>query len=168
MAKLVFRVVLVIAVLVAATVVVRRAMRSEEELVRSAVLGLIADFESNNVLLGLDGIKDRLSKDYLHQGERADYAIDKQMALAYLYRVKTQMNYTDFRVEVRELKVSVLGPAATADFIGRITAARRGTPEERRELMTEPGRNRALLDLKKEDGRWLVSGSRRVEHRLED
>ena len=159
-----------VALIVAAYFIVKHLTRTEEERVRSVVTGLTSDLEKNNLPLCVWGMRAKLSEKYRHRGERTSITIDKQLALAYVVQLKQQLAYEDFKVEIREMKVTLDADAKTArvEVTGRITAAKKGKPEERVELMTEPGQNKAIVDLAKEDGDWMVVGSERVQHKLAD
>ena len=141
-------------------------LASDEQRVRSAVNGLISDLETNMVPLSIMGIRGRLSERYEHRGERVGMNINRELALAYVYGLKQNLGLVDFKVDVREMKVTITGKTARVELTGRVTAASKGSPDKREEVLTEPGMNRAIIDLVKEDNGWKVTGSERVRYEL--
>jgi hypothetical protein len=144
--------------------VATRYLVSDEDKVRSTVHSLISNLERENRFVALLGIERRLSGDYRHIGEGR--TIDKPLALRFLSGLKQR--YTDFCVEVREMTVTVDGDTAEVVITGRVTAAPEGDSERRTEVMTDPGRNRAVIQLAREDAEWKVVQSERVQFRLDD
>ena len=159
-------VVLVAVVVVAGYLFIKDVTTTEEERVWSVIDSLISHLEGDSPQWNVLRIRDHLSDAYRHRGEDVGVAIDKQTAVAYIYRLKVSGSYSDFRVDIEEKKITVNGDTARVDLTGRVTAAKEGTPAERVEVMTARGWNRVMIDLAKEDGDWMVTGSERLRHTL--
>ena len=151
---------LILALALTAFFVIRHMTRTDEQRVRGVIDSLINNLESSNIYRCMWGMRRHLSARYVHRGENADVVIDKQLALAYIEQMKTE--YTDFKVEVDRLDLTLSGDTARVIVTGRITAVRSDDASHRRvEVMTD-GHNMAVIDLKKEEGDWVVIGSERL------
>lgn len=164
--KMLFWTVVVLVMAVLAHFVIKEITTTEEDRVRSVLDSLISGVESNSSLVCQTRLMDNLSLDYVHRGERADITIDKALALRYLVGLK-QQSYKDFQAEIRDMQITVTGQTAHCVLTGRVTAALKDKPGDRVELLTVGGFNRAIIDLAKENDRWQVIGSQRVEHDFE-
>jgi len=145
--------------------VLTRYLRSDEERIRRVIAKVISAVETDNPQLSVFSLRGYLAKDYGHRGEMI--AVDRQTALRYLGGLK-QAGYVDFQVEIRDLDVTIDGETARAEFAVRVTAAKKGSPEKRVELLTRRGLNRGVVDFVKDEGDWLVAGSERVPGDWED
>ena len=161
--------ILLVAALVAAAVVaylaVNRLTTTDEERVREVIEGVISDLENDNIGSALLGIRDALSDSYRHRHERGDVTVDKQVAVRFVTTLKQR--FVDFEVDVRKMSVSVSGDTAKVTLTGRVTAAKKGKPGERIEVLTQPGHNGALLHLAKENRGWLITGSEQLRRDLD-
>ena len=166
MKKIIFWSIFLAIVAVAAFFIIRHLTTTEEGRVRSAVNGLISDLEKDNVYLCMWGLKYSLSDKYVHEGENVDFKIDKDLALQFIAHLKATLGYVDFKVEIMEMTVTLDGDAARVVVTGRITAAREDKPDERIEVMTDGGHNKAVLDFRKEGGDWMVVRSERLKYDL--
>jgi len=155
--------------------VVQRLLTTDEDRVRAAIRGMASGLERENVLLSIAGVAQYLSKDYLHHGEKmGGEAVlgDKMTALAYIRVLKQR--YREFKVEFKDVHVRIqVDPTSSAktarvELMGRITALPRKVSATRQEILSRPGRNRALLDFKKEGGYWMLFASRRVEGKWQE
>ncbi len=162
--KIAFWVAVVVAVGGPGYFLVSRCLTTEADRVRSVIDSLVSNLESENVGWALLRIRGHLSESYKHHGESTSITIDKAVALRFIGRLKQR--FKNFNGHTRELRVSVSGETARADITGRITAAKTDKPQERVEVMTEPGLNRAIIDFAKEEGDWVVTGSERVSYKL--
>jgi hypothetical protein len=151
----------IILLAIAAYFIIRTLTRTDTDRVRGVVSDLVSSIETDSIPRCMWGLRAGLSSKYVHRGEGTDQPIDKEIALAYVLNLKEDQEYVAFKVDIREMSVSVTGDTARVDITGRITAARKSNPTQRVELMTD-GHNKAVIDLKKEDGEWTVVGSRRL------
>lgn len=164
--RMMFWVLVVVVIAVGIYRVFVRYLTSDEARVRSVIESVISGLERDNVYVSILSIKDHLSKDYRHRGEGVQ--IDKQSAIRYIGWLKQSMGYVDLKVERREMSIKVTGNTARVEMIARVTAARKDRPDKRAEIVTEPGRNRAIVNLAKEDGEWMIVGSERAAGEWEE
>ncbi len=164
--KTVLTLLVVICGSVAAYFLVRHLTRTDEDRVRAVITGLISDLATDNPLLSTWGIQRKLSDKYVHRGE--EVPIDKELTISYIMALKQNHGYIDFKVHIIELKITVNADAKTAraEITGRVTAATKTKPDQRIEIMTQPGLNKAIIDFAKEDADWLVTGSERIRYDL--
>ncbi len=144
--------------------VVGRYFRTDESRIRKAVTDCAGALESGRAHRIYIALQRNLASDYAHKGEIAP--IDRGTAISYLARLVQR--YENFEVDIRRMDVSIENGEAVADVWGIVTAAPRGAPENRQELLTAGGRNRARIELRKDNGRWRIISSRRLEGTLDD
>jgi len=164
--------VVIVAVLIgAAWYIYQKYGVTDEARVERVVDRMAAGLETGNTALSVLRISSYLSSTYRHNDDALGVprgGLDKSTVKAYILRLRRDLGYHDFDVELSEVTVTVTDDTAQAIVTGRITALPKGENEERVELMTSPGLNRAVLDFAKEDGDWMVVRSRRVAHDLDD
>ena len=164
MKKLAVRIVLVLAVVIPVYFFIRGYLRTERARVQRVIDAVASSLERENVWLSLHGIFKHVSGGYRHrEGGRE---VGKQEALVAVCSYKQQ--YEQFRVELKDIDITVIADTARVTLTGRITAAKRGSPGKREELITRGGWNRAVIYFEKEDGEWLVTGSERRRGQWEE
>ena len=141
-----------------------RYFTPERERVRAVVNTLISHLESDNVVWSVDRIRARLSEKYRHHGGGGGVTIDKALASQFVMTLKQR--FVGLKAEVQMMTISVSGDSAKVEILGRVTAEQRGAPGKPVEVMTDRGRNRVVIELRKEDGDWMVVGSERLSHTL--
>lgn len=164
--RMMFWVIVVIVIGAGMYRILMRYLMSDEARVRSVIESVISGLEKDNVVVSILSIRGHLSKDYRHRGEGIQ--IDKQSVVRYIGWLKQSMGYVGLKVERSEMSVTVTGDTARVEMIARVTAVRKSQPGERIEVMTAPGRNRAIIDLVKEDGEWMIVGSERAAGEWEE
>lgn len=140
---------------------------SDEGEIRELIDDIISDAQGDNNMIMAVQLQRRFSPNYRHDagGETGGYVIDRSVVIEFLIHQKGQVD--DMRIELAEEPViKVDGETAEAILIGKVTAARKGNPAERFEIMTGPGWNKCILNFAKEDGTWVLTRSKRVEHTL--
>ncbi len=164
MKKLAIRIVLVLAVVIPVYFLIRGYFRTERERVQRVIDAVASGLERENVWLSLHSIFEHVSDSYRHNEGRRE--VGKQEALVAVRGYKQR--YVEFRVELKDIDITVIADTAKAELTGRITAAKKDDPEKRIELITRDGWNRAVIYFEKEDGEWLVTGSERLRRKWGD
>lgn len=154
--KISIRALLIIPVLVLAIIaglIIKKITVSEEARIKNVISKLEQSAEKRQLASCMRCISD----DYHDESGNTKETL-------YLYGREVFKNYEEILVHIRGLKIEVKGSQASAVFVATVLASSvKGSPGE--DLLR--GSDRFLLELKKDDGRWLITSSRQPEYTFE-